>query len=133
VKTGVVLFAHGSRVAEANEAVRAVATRLREEGRFHLVEAAFLELASPDLPQAVASQIEAGAGRVIVVPYFLTLGTHLQRDLPRIVAEIQRIHIGIEIEVTAPLDDHPALFEAVLDRAREAAAGKRESPESPTG
>ncbi len=59
-----------------------------------------------------------GVMRVVVVPYFLTLGLHLQRDLPRLVEEARRANPGLEIEVTAPLDGHPAMAEALVDRAR---------------
>ena len=83
------------------------------------MEAAFLEQAAPDLPEAVRRLVNRGASRILVVPYFLTLGLHLQRDLPRIVEDIRRIQINIEIRVTAPLDGHPAMAEALIDRARE--------------
>jgi len=56
---------------------------------------------------------------VIVVPYFLTLGIHLQRDLPNIVEGLARIHKGVEICVARPLDGHPALGEILKERARE--------------
>jgi hypothetical protein len=36
------------------------------------------------------------------------------------VKEISREHGSLPIEVTPPLDGHPALLEALLDRAREA-------------
>lgn len=117
---GIVVFAHGSSVESANEAVRTVAKRLAETGGFALVEPAFLEQGAPDLAGAVGRLVERGASRVLVIPYFLTLGIHLQRDLPRIVGEISRIHQGMEIRVTPPLDGHPAMVEALLDRAREA-------------
>ena len=65
-----------------------------------------------------------GIEHVIVIPYFLTLGMHLQRDLPRLVEEIRAVHAGLEIQVTPPLDGHPALIEALVGRAREAAEGK---------
>jgi len=48
-----------------------------------------------------------GVEHVIVIPYFLTLGMHLQRDLPRLVEEIRVVHPGMEIHVTPPLDGHP--------------------------
>ena len=64
--------------------------------------------------------IGRGAARVVVVPYFLTLGKHLQRDLPRIVGEIQSIHKGVEIRVTPPMDGHPSLAAILVDRAGEA-------------
>lgn len=119
MKTGIILFAHGSSVASANEGVLAVAAQMAREGGYELVETAFLELATPDLPAAVDSIISRGAQRILVIPYFLTLGIHLQRDLPRIVAELAAIHNSIEIRVAPPLDGHAALSGILLDRVRD--------------
>jgi len=119
LRTGLVIFAHGSSVASANEAVRAVAGRVAQQGGFELVESAFLEQGSPDLAGAVARLAARGATRILVTPYFLTLGLHLQRDLPRIVADVSRIQKGVEIRVTPPLDGHPAMAQALIERARE--------------
>jgi sirohydrochlorin ferrochelatase len=116
---GIAIFAHGSSVASANEAVRAVAERVARQGGFHLVEAAFLEQGSPDLAEAVRRLAAGGASKILVVPYFLTLGLHLQRDLPRIVADISRIQPGVEIRVTPPLDGHPAMEQALIERAKD--------------
>ena len=115
--TGIAVFAHGSSVESANEAVRLAAAEMASQGGFELVEPGFLELGKPDLPGAVERLIERGATRIIVVPYFLTLGIHLQRDLPRIIRGIQSIHTNVQIDVTKPLDGHPALIDALLDRA----------------
>ncbi len=115
--TGYVVFAHGSSVESANEAVRVVAAQLRERSGFE-VEAAFLEGGRPDLRGAVEALSARGVESVMVLPYFLTLGLHLQRDLPRLVREIESLHPGLSIEVTAPLDGHPAMIEALLDRAQ---------------
>jgi sirohydrochlorin ferrochelatase len=115
--TGLVIFAHGSSVASANEAVAAVTARMAAEGGYELVETAYLELAQPDLREAVHRLAVRGAKRIIVIPYFLTLGIHLRRDLPRIVAELSGIHPGVDIEVTEPLDGHPALVNILLERA----------------
>ncbi|MGA2213029.1 MAG: CbiX/SirB N-terminal domain-containing protein [Bryobacteraceae bacterium] len=117
--TGFVVFAHGSRVESANQAVRDVASKMASSGR-HVVEAAFLEIGAPDLSRATGLLISRGATRVIVIPYFLTLGTHMQRDLPRLAQDASRAHGNIEIQITAPLDGHPALVQALLDRAAEA-------------
>jgi len=120
--TGYIVFAHGSSVESANEAVRTVAREFARSGGYSLVVAAFLEGGKPDLSAAVAELAAQGVSQAVVLPYFLTLGLHLQRDLPRIVAEAGRAHPGIEIEVAPPLDGHPAMIEALLDRARESAA-----------
>lgn len=116
--TGLVIFAHGSRVESANEGVRAVARDLAKLGSFGHVEPAFLELGQPDLPGAVERLAGQGIRHVIVIPYFLTLGLHLERDLPQIVSGLRQAHPSLRIDVTAPLDGHPALLQTLLDRAR---------------
>ena len=125
--TGFIVFAHGSRIESANQAVRDVARQMALSGR-HIVEPAFLELGEPDLAGAAERLLSQGATRIIVIPYFLTLGTHLQRDLPRLVENVSRTHQNIEMQVTSPLDGHPALVEALLDRASEAQASTQRQP-----
>ena len=117
--TGFIVFAHGSRIESANQAVRDIADRMAA-WRGDVVEAAFLELGEPDLAGATARLVARGASHIIVIPYFLTLGTHMQRDLPRLVEDVARRNGGVEMEVTSPLDGHPALLEALLDRASQA-------------
>ena len=122
VSSGIVIFAHGSSVPSANQAVKAVAEAAATAGAFEHVEIAFLE-AQPNLDEAVAHLANSGVRRILVVPYFLTLGIHLQRDLPAIVEQLSRAHQNVEIRVTPPLDGHPALVQVLLDRAQAALAG----------
>ncbi|MES1261477.1 MAG: CbiX/SirB N-terminal domain-containing protein [Acidobacteriota bacterium] len=117
MRTGIVVFGHGSSVASANDAVRSVAGDAARAGRWDLYETAFLE-ASPRLEDAVANLVAAGADEILVLPYFLTLGIHLQRDLPKIVAELENLHRR-PIRVTPPLDGHPALSGILVARASE--------------
>jgi len=119
--TAYIVFAHGSSIESANEAVRAVANDMAARGGFDLVRAAFLEGGRPDLRGAVDELAALGASRVIVVPYFLTLGLHLQRDLPRLIEAVTKSHPRLVVEVTAPLDGHPGMVDALVDRARESA------------
>ncbi len=118
--TGIIVFAHGSRVEPANEAVRAVAAAFAQAGGYPHVEAAFLELGTPSLEDAVKSLVIKGLQRIIVIPYFLTLGLHLERDLPRLIADISNKNSGLDISVTPPLDGHPALVEILKSRAADA-------------
>jgi sirohydrochlorin ferrochelatase len=115
--TGIIVFAHGSRVEAANEAVRKVAAALREAGGFAAVEAAFLELGSPDLMGAAERLVAAGVERVIVTPYFLTDGLHMERDLPPLIEKISKKYNGLQIAVSNTLDGHPGLVTALLARA----------------
>jgi sirohydrochlorin ferrochelatase len=116
---GYIVFAHGSSIESANEAVRIAARELALAGGYDAVAPAFLEGGKPDLSAAVGELNARGVSRVVVLPYFLTLGLHLQRDLPRLIGEARRAHPGVEIEVTPPLDGHPGMVEALLTRARE--------------
>ena len=85
-----------------------------------LWETAFLELAQPDLATAVQSLSAQGADHIIVTPYFLTMGIHLQRDLPLILGEISQAHPGIDLVCAPPLDGHPALIDILAERTRQA-------------
>jgi sirohydrochlorin ferrochelatase len=120
VPTAFIVFAHGSRIESANQTVRNVAAELARAGGFAAVQAAFLELGQPDLASAIDAVVKDGATRVIVIPYFLTLGLHMERDLPRLIDGIAGAHEGLDIRVTRPLDGHPALVTALLDRANSA-------------
>ena len=76
---------------------------------------AFLE-AAPRLDEAVRKLAASGADEILVLPYFLTLGIHLQRDLPKLVNDLSREH-RIPIRVAEPLDGHPALSRILVERA----------------
>ncbi len=116
--TGIIVFAHGSRIEAANEAVRSAAAELARAGDCPIVEAAFLELGRPSLEEAADLLVARGVDRVVIIPYFLTPGTHLERDLPALVARISKKNNNIQILVTASLDGHPGLVEIMAERAR---------------
>ena len=117
MKTGIVVFGHGSSVASANDAVRVVAADAARQGGWKLYETAFLE-AAPLLKDAVASLAGQGADSIVVLPYFLTLGIHLKRDLPNLVAGLEKEY-GVAIQVAPPLDGHAALSRILVERALE--------------
>jgi sirohydrochlorin ferrochelatase len=89
---------------------------MARRGGLDVVEAAFLEGGKPDLAGALSAMADR-VRHVVVVPYFLTLGLHLQRDLPRLIEDVKKSHPGVRIDVTPPLDQHPAMVDALLDRA----------------
>jgi sirohydrochlorin ferrochelatase len=86
---------------------------------FPYVEAGFLEFGQPDLAGAVDRLVRQGVHRIVVIPYFLTLGIHLERDLPALVERLMADRPGVEIRVTRPLEGHPALLQILLDRSQE--------------
>ena len=75
------LIAHGSRQPEANADLHHFAEEIRRSGDYHLVIASFLEFAAPSIEQGGVSCVEQAAERVVLLPFFLSAGVHVQRDL----------------------------------------------------
>lgn len=125
--TVILLFAHGSRVEEANDRVRALARRVQIEGGFTNVRAAFLEMAEPGLGRAIDEAVRAGARRVVVLPYFLTTGVHLRQDLPALLARERAAHPEVEFLMSESLEGHPLLPSILLERIHEVSAPRGEA------
>jgi uroporphyrin-III C-methyltransferase len=119
LKRGVLVVGHGSRREEANEDVRYVARRIGEQGRFPLVEAAFLEIAQPDIRRGFARLVRRGASEIIVHPYFLSPGRHARGDLPVKVREAADEFPGVRYRITEPLAAHRLVIQAAIERIRE--------------
>jgi sirohydrochlorin ferrochelatase len=124
----VILFAHGSAVEEANQGVRELAERVQSIGSYPYVRAAFLGPGQPELGSVVAEAVAAGARRIVVVPYFLTIGIHLRRDLPKLVAAEKERYPEVEFRVSKSLEDHPDMAGMVLSRILEITKETQVSP-----
>jgi len=113
------LVAHGSRRAESNQEVEELTERLRARAgeRFAWVGHAFLELAQPSIPEAVAEAAAAGAREVLVLPYFLSAGRHVVKDIPEEVAIALRRHPQLHVQVAPYLGAMAGVSELLLDTA----------------
>lgn len=118
-RIAVLLIAHGSREPAANDDLRELASRLEAAEGYAIVEACFLELAEPDIPAGAKRCVAQGATRILMVPYFLSGGVHLRRDLTQARDDLGRQHPGVEFRLGAPLGPHPLLDELVAARIRE--------------
>ncbi|MDC0722976.1 sirohydrochlorin chelatase [Nannocystis bainbridge] len=121
------LLAHGSPDPDWLTPVEQIAERLRVLAPALAIALATLEH-GPALGDVVARLGEAGVRRVVVVPVFLSGGgRHLKRDVPELVARVQRDHASLEIALAG---DALASDPAVLD-ALAAAALRRVALSSP--
>ena len=113
MKHALILFAHGAR----DPRWAAPFERLRELAQSALpgtvVSLAFLELMSPRLPEAVASLVQDGCGKVSLVPVFLGQGGHVLRDLPLLVDELRSTHPGLDITVAPAAGEDAAVLDAI--------------------
>jgi sirohydrochlorin ferrochelatase len=117
--TGIILFAHGSPVEEANRGVHELAAKVAAAGQYAYVRAAFLDGGQPDLGTAVAEAAANGIERLIVIPYFLTVGLHLRRDLPKLIAVTRAKHPQLQITLGQSLESHPLMPSIILGRVQE--------------
>ena len=114
-----ILIAHGSRRVSSNAEVNRLAEQLRARAgaRYCHVTYAFLELAEPPLAQAAEACVEAGAGRVVILPYFLAAGRHVVSDIPEQLAPIQTRYPQVTFEVMPHLGAAEGVAELLLGMA----------------
>ncbi|GAB4146134.1 MAG: CbiX/SirB N-terminal domain-containing protein [Planctomycetaceae bacterium] len=118
-RTAALLIAHGSRKPKANADLVELAERVRAHAELDIVEIAYLELAAPSIPEGLNACLKQNAARILMMPYFLSAGSHVEEDLGRYRDEFQAEHPEIEIAVCPPLGLHSLMEEIVLDRIRE--------------
>jgi sirohydrochlorin ferrochelatase len=119
-QTALLLIAHGSREAAANADLHHVVEHLASWNQFPIVQASFLEIAQPDIQTGAAACIAGGARQVILVPYFLSPGRHVRRDLTRLRQTLAGRFPDVDFRLAEPLGGHPLLVQILLDRVREA-------------
>jgi sirohydrochlorin ferrochelatase len=127
MRTALVLIAHGSRQDEANADLHYMVEQLRCQGNDALVEASFLELAEPSIEQASDRCVAQGAERVVLLPYFLSAGVHVRRDLVAVRQRLADRYPEVEFRLAEPLGRHPLLLDIVAQRARETAEPRQPS------
>lgn len=100
---GVVIVDHGSRREQSNEMLVEFAQLYAETSRQRIVEVAHMEIAEPTIAQAVGKCVDRGATRVVVAPYFLSKGRHIQTDIPSIVDDARAQFPAVAISIAEPI------------------------------
>lgn len=119
MKTAILMMAHGSRIADANDAAREVAAMVQDMTGFEIVEVSFRELHEPNIQQGIDACVERGSERILLMPYFLFMGAHVQHDLPEEILEAQKRHPGLIMEMGGHLGAHRKLAEIEAERIGE--------------
>ena len=129
-RTAVLLIAHGSRHPAANDDLHRLAARFAEAGRYPIVEPSFLELAEPDIQAGGDRCVARGATRVLMVPYFLSAGVHLLRDLTAAREALGLRHPGVTFRLGQALGPDPLLDRLIAERIGQLDADDGETPGS---
>jgi len=111
----VLLVGHGSRREKSNEQVRELAAALEERIGVP-VDAGFLELAEPSIPDAIDALAPA-VEEVSVVQLSLFAASHVKNDVPLAIEQARREHPEVGFNVGSHLGVHPAILDLLDDRA----------------
>ena len=118
-----ILLAHGSPEKEA-DSTDAVAARLHEmmhpRCSEQCVRVAYLQFMKPGLADAVHDAVAAGATRIIVHPFLLSSGFHVNRSIPDLLRTVREQYPQTEFICTEPLGAHEGLAAIVLERIKAA-------------
>jgi len=120
-RAGLLLVGHGSRDPATRLEHDALEAKLSEEFPDCTVASGFIELSEPPLLEAL-SQLARECERVVVVPLLLFTGGHMQRDVPKAIAEVQRLCPNTEFAVTAPFGTSNTTLQLASTRLSEAMA-----------
>jgi sirohydrochlorin cobaltochelatase len=112
LKSGIVLFAHGSRDREWARPFEQLAATLRNKVDGP-VELAYLESMQPTLDGAIASLARQGVKAIRVVPVFLGQGGHVKDDLPKRVAAAEKEH-GVSVRLDPAIGEQASVIEAIV-------------------
>lgn len=119
--TQLLVVAHGSRREASNDEVRELANKLREMPHpFDGVEAAFLELAEPSIPDGLRYAIANGSKNIVVIPYFLSAGRHVIEDIPTEIQIVRDEFPDIEITLASYLGAAKGISTLLLIQAGQA-------------
>lgn len=114
------IIAHGSRREASNDEVRTLTCEIARQSSqdFALVDCAFLELATPSIPDGISACIAQGATDILILPYFLSAGRHVTEDIPSEVLQSRALYPDIRIEIAPYLGAHAAVAEIMATQAR---------------
>lgn len=111
--TALVLFAHGARDPRWAEPLTHLAAAVRARQPEIVVEAAFLELMTPDLTTVLDALAADGHRRVNILPVFWSAGGHVIRDLPKLLDDVRQRHPGMTLAVLPVLSELPGVIDAI--------------------
>ncbi|KAG2426636.1 hypothetical protein HXX76_012950 [Chlamydomonas incerta] len=120
---GVVIVDHGSRKRASNDMLHEFGALYGQLTGTGLVEVAHMEIAEPTIAQALGRCVERGATTVVIAPYFLSRGRHIQEDIPALVRKAQAEHPGLKCIIADPIGIDPLMVQLISNRVASALEG----------
>ena len=112
------LIGHGSSDKRAREAFLYTVNSLKKI--YMEVKFCFLELEPPNIDEGVKECLTSNPHTIVVVPYFLHKGIHIQKDILVDLANAQEKYSFNSLLITGHIGVDPALIDLVITLAKEA-------------
>jgi sirohydrochlorin cobaltochelatase len=116
VKRTILIVSHGSREISANAEFKRLVQKYRMRHPGWKVAYAFLELASPSIPEALEALARETA-EILVLPLFLFTAKHVKKHIPKILGAFRKKHSNVKVKLAKPLGSHPKLLMILDERA----------------
>ena len=113
------VIAHGSRRDESNLEIESLTNKLASFNtkEFDVVIPAFLEFATPSIVKAIKKCSDIGASSVTVLPYFLSAGVHITRDIPGEIAKASKNIPNLKIKIANYFGSRDEIAEILIKTA----------------
>lgn len=115
-KQGLIVVAHGSKLEASNDEIRLMAATLKAlDTNNTWITEAFLECGHPTIPRTLMDASLKGINTLKILPYFITAGVHVKRDITAIVVQAQQEYPEMTIELLPHLGSLPNLPQFIHD------------------
>lgn len=114
-ENGLILIAHGSRVAKAATEMEALVANIQTKLTGYTVREAYMEIQNPNLQETIESFVESGIKKVDILPLFFFEGRHMRDDIPAQVKECQERSPDCEIRLLAHIGSVDSFANALVE------------------
>ena len=121
MQRAIIIIGHGSRAADANTQLLAVAELLRQSYANDQLLVAYMEIVSPSLSDAMMTALEQGASTILVIPCLLFHGMHVHSDIPQLIKSFTAAHPNITVRLGKEIGADPLLAAILKARIEEIA------------
>jgi sirohydrochlorin cobaltochelatase len=110
-----ILIAHGSRDPRWRASVERVTRALQADLGADRIGLAYMDCSPPTLLDVASDAARRGIGKIRVLPLFLAVEGHVERDVVPLVDEVRAALDALEIELLEPVGQMPP-FQELLRR-----------------
>ncbi|WP_457570466.1 sirohydrochlorin chelatase [Desulfovulcanus sp.] len=113
---GIIILGHGSRRKTVSQSFSRMVGRIAQRISNARVEPAFFSLGRPTLEEKASELIAEGCKEIIIFPYFLYNGNHVEKDIPTMLQSLKQKYSEINFRLLNTLENEPLLEEIIYKR-----------------